>query len=445
MGTDSNWNSSLDESHTSDLSFETGKDSLKYNVMPRICSVTPYNTPPKTSRLLKNQVTWTMGWAFFFLVMATAVSIPWEFYRLYHKAVAARASTILQGLPEECDGQSKTLLSSLWSFFQAQFSWRHESDLCFQYHYALFVDPIWELTPLMVLSSMLSRCILHPLELISSTMGKSLRAFFSEIPLQWQPVLMLVAVMIAILLILTLTRYRLVIPLLLRIEPKTPATTPDIHGPYSHPKRNESRILYRDHDFHLQKRLYDINPKNNSDNSYNIHCVRNSATERSLSLFDLKDREFPIKAKNNSKEEKIIFTAIKDVCNERDLDRKHSGIPHRELQGQSQLTKSKLTRSSNFDNLGRKTLNNDPLTGKNSIENAVRNFRRSKKKDEKMTCKSSSLSERLKTSKDEKENIWNIPSRASKLNKRKGIAAKKKEKDKDMLWSPYVEVISDSE
>ena len=71
---------------------------------------------------------------------------------------------------------------------------------------------------------MLSRCILHPVEMFSSTLGKAMRAFFSQVPLQWQPVLMLVAMATGLLLVLTLARYRLVIPLLLRIEPQTPVS-----------------------------------------------------------------------------------------------------------------------------------------------------------------------------------------------------------------------------
>ncbi|XP_005107581.1 uncharacterized protein LOC101862372 [Aplysia californica] len=196
-------------------------------VTPDCCSRL-HRTKDQQSRprvLMPGFFQWLSG----MLIAAITVSIPWEFVRLYQAAVARREAELIQGTPPECSPESQTFFMSVKSLMRSYFSWTHGSDPCYDYHYALLVDPVWEVSPLMVLSTLLTRCLLLPTELISSSLGRSLRAFFTEIPAQWQLLVMLIAVVGVLILLLMLFRYRLSIPMLLRIEPRTPVrdTTSD--------------------------------------------------------------------------------------------------------------------------------------------------------------------------------------------------------------------------
>ncbi|CAL1547284.1 unnamed protein product, partial [Lymnaea stagnalis] len=56
----------------------------------------------------------------------------------------------LQGFPPECNPQSQSLFESITSLLRYQFSWSYRHDPCKKYYHALLVDPLWEVTPLMV-------------------------------------------------------------------------------------------------------------------------------------------------------------------------------------------------------------------------------------------------------------------------------------------------------
>lgn len=69
---------------------------------------------------------------------------------------------------------------------------------------------------------MITRSMLHPIELFFSGIGKSFRLFFSEIPLQWQPIMLVTMTIIFMMIIVMICGYRISLPMLLKIEPKTP-------------------------------------------------------------------------------------------------------------------------------------------------------------------------------------------------------------------------------
>ena len=75
-----------------------------------------------------------------------------------------------------------------------------------------------------MLSSSFTRCVTKPLELFCSAIGRCLRLIFQEIPAQWQPVVMVIITLILLILVITTCRYRVSVPLFLKIEPsrKTP-------------------------------------------------------------------------------------------------------------------------------------------------------------------------------------------------------------------------------
>ncbi len=51
-------------------------------------------------------------------------------------------------MPVECLPQRMTYWQSLKSWVMWQISWEHTP--CEKYHHALLVDPLWEVTPMMV-------------------------------------------------------------------------------------------------------------------------------------------------------------------------------------------------------------------------------------------------------------------------------------------------------
>lgn len=69
------------------------------------------------------------------------------------------------------------------------------------------------------MTSLVTRCITQPIETIASSLGNSYRLLFENIPIQWQPVVMLHIVLLTIVLVLTMSSYRIRIPLFLNIEP----------------------------------------------------------------------------------------------------------------------------------------------------------------------------------------------------------------------------------
>lgn len=75
-----------------------------------------------------------------------------------------------------------------------------------------------------VLSSALARCVLHPLEMISNSLGRSVKLFFSQIPSQWQPIFIVVILLSFLTVLLMTCRYRIKMPMFLLIEPRTPTS-----------------------------------------------------------------------------------------------------------------------------------------------------------------------------------------------------------------------------
>ncbi|XP_071141681.1 uncharacterized protein [Mytilus edulis] len=181
----------------------------------RDTNVTSYLYPTKLYSLLSFK-----KFLILFIFLIFLVSIPWEYVRLFQIEVAKRMAVMGKGVPSECYPERMTITESVRYWMLLQLSWQH--DPCEKYHTALLVDPLWEITPLMVLSSVITRSLLHPIELFFGGIGKSFRLFFNEIPAQWQPIMLIVIVVVSLLSIVMLCGYRISLPLILKIEPKTP-------------------------------------------------------------------------------------------------------------------------------------------------------------------------------------------------------------------------------
>lgn len=163
--------------------------------------------------------------------MLACLSLPWEFLRLYQKAVANRAAVASTGLLAECKPDSLSTLQTVQVWLSQQLAWSH-GDPCEKYYYAMFVDPVWEITPLMVLTSALARGLVEPAEVVLGGAGRGLRAFLLHVPLPWHPLLLLAALTLTLLALAMTCRYRLAFPLVFRLEPRSPhPARPGPHGP----------------------------------------------------------------------------------------------------------------------------------------------------------------------------------------------------------------------
>ncbi|CAG2256306.1 CLCC1 [Mytilus edulis] len=164
-------------------------------------------------------------WIIFLMFLA---SIPFEYVRLFQTEAAKRMAVMGKGVPRECYPEQMTITESVRYWMVSQLSWQH--DPCEKYHTAILVDPLWEITPLMVLSSVITRSLLHPIELFFEGIGKSLRLFFNEIPAQWQPIMLIFIVLVSLLTIVMMCGYKIKLPFILHIEPNTPCKTKSKNG-----------------------------------------------------------------------------------------------------------------------------------------------------------------------------------------------------------------------
>ncbi|KAM4623106.1 uncharacterized protein O3C94_020808 [Discoglossus pictus] len=130
------------------------------------------------------------------LILCLFISIPWEWVRLYQIEVAKKTTVLSEGYARSCEREDLTLWETLKVWLSWNFSW--DNDSCEDYYKALIVDPFWEVTPIMAISSALGRIIIHPMEQLGHVAGRSLRNVMKEIPMQWQPLVFLLVPLICI-------------------------------------------------------------------------------------------------------------------------------------------------------------------------------------------------------------------------------------------------------
>ncbi|KAL3889950.1 hypothetical protein ACJMK2_002265 [Sinanodonta woodiana] len=144
------------------------------------------------------------------------MSVPWEFVRLYKMKVAEKVTVVQSGIPPGCIPEQMTFQQMLHSWLHWLFSW--DTDPCEKYHRSLLVDPLWEIPPLLVVTTAFVHCILHPIELLFSGMGRAFRLFFKEIPAQWQPIMLVVLMIFLLLFLVMLFDYGIHFPFLFKLE-----------------------------------------------------------------------------------------------------------------------------------------------------------------------------------------------------------------------------------
>ncbi|XP_069130804.1 uncharacterized protein [Argopecten irradians] len=154
------------------------------------------------------------------VIFAFLGSLPWEFVRLYQIEIAKKMANLQEGVPDECMPKQVSFLQSIRIWLVSLISW--QTNPCEKYYKMAMVDPLWEVSPVLVITSTVTRCIIYPMELIFESVGRSFGLFFKEIPFHWQPIMFAAIVIILIITIVMLGGYRLHIPFIFKMEPKTP-------------------------------------------------------------------------------------------------------------------------------------------------------------------------------------------------------------------------------
>ncbi|KAM9296582.1 chloride channel CLIC-like protein 1 [Gastrophryne carolinensis] len=164
----------------------------------RKLSATPLNGPQVLSEppLLEK---WRCNF-FSLVVISLCISIPWEWYRLYKIEVAKKTTILSEGYARSCYQADLSFWEMLKIWLSWNFSW--DKDSCESYYKALMVNPFWEVNPLMAISSVVWRILVHPVEFLSHAIGRSIRNIMKEIPSQWQlPVFLLLSLVCTSLLV----------------------------------------------------------------------------------------------------------------------------------------------------------------------------------------------------------------------------------------------------
>ncbi|MEE6511489.1 hypothetical protein FKM82_018038 [Ascaphus truei] len=163
------------------------KSLVKRKTAPRLNVRTVHNRPTLD--------TWLEAFALL-MVLCLFVTIPWEWVRLYQIEVAKKTTVLSEGYSNSCYREDHSFWEAVKVWLSWNFSW--DKDSCEKYYKALIVDPVWEVTPLMVISSAIGRMVIHPVEQMGHMTGRSLRNIMKEIPSQWQPLVMLFMPLISV-------------------------------------------------------------------------------------------------------------------------------------------------------------------------------------------------------------------------------------------------------
>ena len=115
------------------------------------------------------------------------VSVPYEYMRLYHKAIGERNAKLSQTVPADCLQNEKSYLST----FLDQFSFH--DDHCLEWHLALTSSPLLMVSPATAFSVAFANFFTGPFVEISKAFSKAFSVLLIDIPVQWQIPLILIS------------------------------------------------------------------------------------------------------------------------------------------------------------------------------------------------------------------------------------------------------------
>ena len=152
-------------------------------------------------------------WKWFLIILA--LSSVWHWGHLYKKAMLKKHVALMSStqIPAECFKEKE----AWWNFISGS-----TNQKCIEYHEALLVDPLWEVTPTMAVAETLVVFVMQPMEKIGLHLGKfftallSTQSWFTMIPV------LVFAFVLFFLLFIMIFKYQVRLPFLMAtFEPHT--------------------------------------------------------------------------------------------------------------------------------------------------------------------------------------------------------------------------------
>ena len=155
-----------------------------------------------------------LGLVFALLVVSTAM----EWYQLYEKAIAEKLATQAKDMPPECTSEGLTgwVTLKVW----ARDTFLFADDPCLKYHQAVIVNPVVMASPMQAFATSFTHIIVQPLKMIAGAFGESFRALMQPVPVQWQPLVFIAAIIFSALFLTMVMGYGLSIPFIFSFGPR---------------------------------------------------------------------------------------------------------------------------------------------------------------------------------------------------------------------------------
>ncbi|XP_062509320.1 uncharacterized protein LOC134185529 [Corticium candelabrum] len=158
---------------------------------------------------------WKYFVGFVFLVLIASTVIEW--FHLYQTAVAEKMSTQAKDIPPECTAEGATGWTTLASWMKSTFTL--SEDACLKYYQAVAIDPIVRSNPTKALVISFTHVIVEPMKMIFSGLGVAFRGLLQPLPVQWQPFVFIVAILLLVLFLIMVMRYSLRLSVLFSLVP----------------------------------------------------------------------------------------------------------------------------------------------------------------------------------------------------------------------------------
>lgn len=179
------------------------------------------------------------------LFLIFALSVLWNFNRLYNMELAKWENQVLSNRPEHCHNP-KQLTTLLVAFNYVKSMFAQPVDECEEYFIKVTTDPLWELDPGRVVMETVVRTFISPLISIAELFSKAFLKFFRHIPLTYYPILAISCLVCLIFLFYIVAirhGYALRIPFFLKFEPNSHHhTLPTVNMHHAHLEKKVDEI-----------------------------------------------------------------------------------------------------------------------------------------------------------------------------------------------------------
>ncbi|CAG0885505.1 unnamed protein product [Darwinula stevensoni] len=162
--------------------------------------------------------TWRKLLMLFFISVFSA-SLLFNWILLYQKKLSERHQTLDAGIPSECQ-ENRSFFFSIFRSIKANLFGAYGSRAnCEEYMKALYVDPMLEVSPGVVVAETLAQFILHPLERMGSELAKFQGAIVSEVGWMGSIVVLALFIILVIVVLLVGCGYSFQVWPFIRISP----------------------------------------------------------------------------------------------------------------------------------------------------------------------------------------------------------------------------------